>query len=150
MCSLRSRFFFLFSFFGMCVCVCVCVCVLKKPWPELERLTFNFRGGSAVSGSWGGREGGQSESEALQCPPPSSQAGAKPVHPMLYGKKKSCRSDRCGDDSVSGSSFEVLMLPELWEPQSVFTVLPPPLTNHKEPGVFPPRWRRGSVTVKNH
>ena len=55
------------------------VCVSKKPWPEHERLTFNFRGGgSAVRGSWGGREGGQNESEALQCPPPHSTPRQEP------------------------------------------------------------------------
>lgn len=117
------------------------VCVSKKPWPEHERLTFNFRGGgSAVQGSWGGREGGQNESEALQRPPTPlhPQAKAEPIHPMLNRKKESRGSDRCGDDSVSGSSFEVLMLPELWEQQSAFAVLPSPLTSREELGVFSP------------
>ena len=55
------------------------VCVSKKPWPEHERLTFNFRGGgSAVRGSWGGREGGQNESEALQRPPTPSTPRQEP------------------------------------------------------------------------
>ena len=108
----EANFFFFFL---------VQVCVSKKPWPEHVRLTFNFRGGgSAVRGSWGGREGGRNESEALQRPPtpPSTPGKSQAVHPMLNRKKESRRSHRCGDDRMSGSSFEGLTLPELWEQQS--------------------------------
>ena len=51
---------------------------------------------------------------------------------MLSRKKESRGSDRRGDDSVSGSPFEVLLLPELWEQQSAFAALPSPPTSQEE------------------
>ena len=67
----------------------------------------------------GEREGGMSQRLCNALPPrPPPPGKSQAVHPMLNRKKESRRSHRCGDDRMSGSSFEGLTLPELWEQQS--------------------------------